>query len=281
MDIDKLTIAVRPRGVSEVIDLALSLIRRYWWRLALLALLSIGLVIGLSYALTMFVEHIAYRLFVMMLFCFTLAPLAVAPITAFLGQSMFSTEPRVRTAFGMSLGRLGSLLAFAVMRFFPTALVAWYATINVPLGSVLMTLFLLIGSLFAKPHFTEVVVLERLPFNQVWKRVRTMERTHRGPQIGILAIGMGLCLALFWMFFSTIPAISGIITSGSIWGSEDDLVSELLLYLSFTGTIFMTLFLLAVIRFCSYLDYRIRSEGWDIELGMRRAGRHLLTGALR
>ena len=68
MDIDKLTIAVRPRGVSEVIDLALSLIRRYWWRLALLALLSIGLVIGLSFALTMFVEHIAYRLFVMMLF---------------------------------------------------------------------------------------------------------------------------------------------------------------------------------------------------------------------
>ena len=68
VDIDKLTIAVRPRGVSEVIDLALSLIRRYWWRLALLALLSIGLVIGLSFALTMFVEHIAYRLFVMMLF---------------------------------------------------------------------------------------------------------------------------------------------------------------------------------------------------------------------
>ena len=121
-------------------------------------------------------------------------------------------------------------------------------------------------------------MLERLNFGQAWKRLRVVERSHRGPQIGILGLGLLMFIGIYWMFFATIPAISGVVTSGNIWGSEDDLLSQPLLYASTGGAIMLTMGLLGVIRFCSYLDYRIRSEGWDIELGMRRAGRHLQAG---
>ena len=48
-------------------------------------------------------------------------------------------------------------------------------------------------------------------------------------------------IGIYWMFFATIPAISGVITSGTIWGSEDDLLSQPLLYASTAGAIMLTM----------------------------------------
>ena len=135
MDIDKLTIVVRPRSVSEVIDLGLSLVRRYWWQLGLLGFIGIGAVLLGSIVLTLFIDEMAYRIFVLILFCLTLSPMAIAPLTAFLGQSMFSNQPRVRSALGMFFGSFGALLAFSLIRLVPTAFLAWYAQENPAAGA--------------------------------------------------------------------------------------------------------------------------------------------------
>ena len=131
----------------------------------LAGLIGIGLVIvARLYRLDLVIDEMAYRIFVLILFCLTLSPMAIAPLTAFLGQSMFSNQPRIRSALGMFFGALALYCFFIDPTFFTHGLFAWYARKIRSWCFFDGPYFSLIGSLFAKPHFTEVVLLERLNF---------------------------------------------------------------------------------------------------------------------
>ena len=120
-----------------------------------------------------------------------------------------------------------------------------------------------------RPYINEIVVLERSP---IWSRsanqITIGKRSSRlhGPNSGDL-FGRGIAmipviavlgyavLGLLWFIVSTYT---------NYWG-----FSEALVHVAIPGTFWILGLYATIFRFLSYLDLRIRREGWEVELKMR------------
>lgn len=263
MRLDKTEIAIRQRPLAELLDLGLLVFRRH--ALPLMALITLGAAPWLllnfwllgGFLNDRFLDYETWTMYVFwQLWLVPLqAPLATAPVTLYLGQVMFFERASWRNMLRTLWSCLPQLLVLqVVLRGF-----LYLMMITAPAPSL------------GWPYLNEVLLLER---NRLWRKgpsgVTTMGRSRSlhgsgsgelfGRWLGTLTVGVALSLAAWLMLF---------LLTGVLVGDFDDEDSVYPFTILLPAALWMVQGFLAVVRYLSYLDLRIRTEGWEIELAMR------------
>lgn len=270
MQLDRTRIAIRERSYLEIMDLALQVIRRHFIAWFVLAALGGTAAIALNmwifpaeelaevYGEEAWVTLWGYTIVAGFLTMFEM-PLVAAPLTLFLGQALFVERPRAGTIAVDGLKSLPQLIFLQVI------------------GRALVSVFCLTAVLpyIMWPYLSEVVLLERNPlFGRKRQVPTTLSRSGHlhsrnvgeltGRWLAALAIGALLVPAIWlglWIGVSLATGVRAI----SVWQAV------LLVHVA----LWIVISYFVVVRFLSYLDLRIRTEGWEIELAMRAEGGRL------
>jgi len=252
-------VAIRERTFGDILDLALHVFRDN-----ALAILGWGAVGVAPFALLNYYlfyartgqpffdegEAIFYSISYFWLVSWQ-APLATAGVTLLLGQRMF--RPRVQH---VQVGKqwLGSLPQLLVVQGLVRGMLHLFC-----IG------FFIPYILF--PYMNEVILLERNPLLARGK-MNTLRRSGQlhHANIGelmlrwLMALGVGvvLCLSLALALGTLTALLQARLPPVSWWAAG-----------FFPAAVWITVVFMAVVRFLSYLDLRIRKEGWEIELRLK------------
>jgi hypothetical protein len=296
MQLDNTRIAVRERGLLEIFDLALHVTREFagpWIVCSLLAIVPLAV---LNYFLIGWMAHADYDtdapgaryLWNMTLLVYIEAPLASIFAVAYLGPAVFLEKRTVRQVvvdvirytpqlFLCQLVLRGILpvwlMYLAVDRYAFSHWEGWLLPGIALYATVIRAL---------RPYINEIVLLEKNPLFSKKDTVITIAKrsSHlHGPSSADLIVRW-VCAAmvatlLAMMALVTATAAIGVLISK--WPIGIDMEeSEMIwnvdwLELQFVYPICLWLVVayLSVVRFLSYLDLRIRHEGWEVELLMR------------
>jgi hypothetical protein len=278
-ELDRTRIAVRERDYLDVLDLALRVVRTHAWPLVLasvagaapMVLLNHWLLAGYTELNFEMTSPIFYMFFAVVLI-FLEAPLATAPLTLYLGKATFADRPRA-----------GEIVA----------------QLRESLPQLLLYQGLLRIVYFGWAYLNEVILLDRNPMLRgAGGRMSTLERSrvlHKVENVDILSrsipaltVGGVLFLSIWFSIF----IVRGMLLGrwglvGFLWtlfgGQWEWSFLRPMFTLYFQMALWIVVCYFAVVRFLSYLDLRIRREGWEVELRMR-AERARLTrspGALK
>jgi len=293
VQLDKTRIAVRERGVLDTLDLSLHVMRVY--AVPLLVTMATGvlplmlinhLLIGwmLQDVDNVWEAPVRY-LWHMIALIFLEAPLASIFATAYLGQAVFLDRPRFRDV-------VWDVWRLAPRIFWCQILVrgvgpAWLLLLAVDRGSefdptleVFLPVLLILYSIALRafrPYLNEIVLLERNPLVSRDKTQITVgRRSHmlHGPASGDLftrwfaSAWIGALLAAGT--YGTFLFVSGVLSND--WGQGPGMLLGAL-----PAAIWLTAMYLTVFRFLSYLDLRIRQEGWEVELRIRAEAARMVT----
>jgi hypothetical protein len=270
VQLDQSRIAIRQRSWLENLDLSLHVIRQHAGPLVLAALmgcLPFALLNGwlLRRMLDLEIdpgEVTSFMWFYVWLMVAEL-PLATSLITLYLGQALFSERPTARqvaTDFARSLPQL--LLLQGLVR----------ALLVLPVITWLL--------LFAVwPYLNEIILLERNPLRS--GRRGQISTTKRSSALHSSTSGELLLQSLASAMLGALLVVAlwrglGFVLGTFVgsWGLSQMQYKVLLPIAAWTVASFF-----AVVRFLSYLDLRIRREGWEVELNLR-AERARLTRQL-
>ncbi len=282
MQLDQNLIVIRERSYLDILDLGLRVIRVYAW--PLLVAFACGVVpaaclnywlladyIEPDFALGFPVSYVWY----MFLLITLEMPLVTAPVTLFLGEALFTRQPRpgeIARRFGKSLWQLAFFQLF--LRSLLTLLLFSWLLLFPPFSVFVgvASFFLLIGwGLFhvAWPYLSEVILLERNPMRRKQPGQMTTNRRRRLLHAGYAgelfarwmgALGIGsLLFVSFWLSFWL---AGGLLLNEWHWSGTPYTVCYPL-------ALWLVVGYFSVVRFLGYLDLRIRREGWEVELMMR------------
>lgn len=260
MQLDKTYIAIRERDFMEIMDLSLHVVKRFAAPLSL-ALLAGIVPLALASHLWSFdtapmEEDLAwgtqYTLWILFLAALW-APLAGAPATLLLGQALFMEQPSARR----------------IARDFVTALPQLFLFQIVVRGLLIVLFFTSFIPFVLRPYLGEIVLLERNPlFKGKENRITTTKRSNA------LHGGSGGELFGRWLSSMLVGGLLILIIMLALWGCTQWVTGTADLervtyacYLQFA--IWSVVGYFTVVRFLSYLDLRIRREGWEVELKMR------------
>ncbi len=308
MQLDSTRIAVRERSLPEVFDLALHVTREFagpWLICSLLAIVPLAL---LNYALIGWMTDLDYDTdwpgwrfaWNMTLLIFIEAPLASVFVTAFLGPAVFMEQRTIRQVIGdvFRFRRARADDTRPVVNLFLCQLVlrgilpAWllYLTVDRYGFSPFQEGFLIpaiacysLAMRAFRPYINEIILLEKNPLTSkdphritIGKRSSHLHGPSSGDlfvrwivsaMIGVLLIGLALVTAE--LLLSVLVGI---------WPFEVDPVTEeftewnidwFQLQVVWPVCLWLVTAYFSVVRFLSYLDLRIRHEGWEVELLMR------------
>ena len=290
MRLDRTRIVIVERRQPELLDLAFIVLRDFFFP-------SIGLFLALALPLA-FLNHwliewmaadliessTIWRFIVWSaVLVYVQAPFAGVLMTAYLGKATFHDEPTIRElvwdVLTMWFRIFWTQLFLRGVLLFPALL--WMIDRAEPAPSAIeAVLFVLLIVLFfwrsLRPYIMEIVLLERSPlWTREQNKITVGKRSSRlhGPNSGDL-FGRGVCmlpvtliltLAIFgslWFFVATF-------TNDWNWGKA-------IVYCMIPASFWMMAIYTTVFRFLSYLDLRIRREGWEVELKMRAEANRLL-----
>jgi len=266
MKLDETRIVVRYRSKSDVLDLAVKVLRVYAGPLTValaagvvpLFLLNLWLLADFRFYDFVWGLPINYMILTTLL-VFLEVPLATAPATLLLGQTVFRQKPDARSIAREFRQSLPQLIVYQVL-----------------LRPI--TIFY--------PFLTEIILLERNPMRvaqgngkSTWARNRELHRDESADLIinGFLNFCLGLVLfGTTWFSLAMLRTLFlgdwGLVTGAAIDRPMYTYYYQVLLW-AIAG--FTT-----VLRFLSYLNLGIRREGWDVELQLRaersRLSQHLL-----
>jgi hypothetical protein len=266
VQLDDTRIAVRERDYLDILDMSLHVIRAYAGRLAAAWAMGVLPVAALNVWLlatwTQSGEELdsaseyGYTMLALMIWEM---PLATAPLTLYLGQAIFDDRPRLRRVVRDLWGSLGQLV--------------WY---QVVVRGVMSGLFVTWFYLFtARPYANEVILLERNPFFAGRTRAITTSRRNSALHAGMWSDLFGRWVVSIIVGLLLLGSIYGSFTIGvgvlfSVWES-----SAMTHFIVFQATCWLVVGYFTVVRFLSYLDLRIRREGWEVELLVRAEGARL------
>jgi hypothetical protein len=297
LQLDNTRISVSERTLLDTFDLALRVIRHELW--SLLRSFAVGALplFAMNYVLigwmmdreraTFFyvddVGLISRYIWNMALMVTIEAPLASLFTTAYLGQAMFVEKPSWK-----SIGR-------DVMQMFPRilwsqvitrgVLAVWLLTWSLDrysdfdstieiVGMGALAMYVL-GVRSWRPFITEIILLEQNPLSSRNENAITVSRRSaqlHAPSAGdLLFRGIGsafLAVFLTLSVFGTFVFLSGVLLNH--WQPGPRMIGFVLPLAMWIVAGFMT-----VVRFLSYLDLRIRHEGWEVELLMRAEANRL------
>jgi hypothetical protein len=254
MNYDRLLIQVRERSFLDLLDLTFQVLRERPLALTISALAGVLPCAALNYWLQSDPDSPPW------LFVFLLVleiPFATAPLTVVLGDLMFNmpvTSKRVDRALRSGLPSL-------------------IATQLVLRGVLLVTVvgYLLFPSRLA--YLDEVILLERM---RGFKALRRAGALCRGLE-GEYFLSWVAQVALATTFVLCFATGSNMIIS-SLFGDEltwSRPRASGLSGLLFQAAVWIAVAYFGTFRFLSYIDRRIRLEGWELELRLKAVGRAL------
>jgi len=247
-------ITVRPRGVLECLDLAVMFCGRRPLPVALAT--AIGAVPCMLVNRVCFANASDDAPLVAVMVLGVEAAWAAVPLTLYLGQSVFSDRFSWGAAARGFLGGLPALIVFqTVLR-----------------GLCLATVLLAPVAFVGMYYLNQIILLERPGLARLWRRRGAINQGRLGAilmlvSLDCLVITVGTTLGTdFLAAMSRIWHGRGIAWSAA--SGNGDLIAALF---SWHGQIafWAACGFLNVFRFFTYLDMRIRREGWDVELSLR------------
>ncbi len=282
MRLDRTRIAVRERSQTEILDLSLLVLRTF-----LVPIVGLVVVIAMPLMLLnwwliqwmaadlMEESAIGRYVWTMSLLVYTEAPLAGILATLYLGKVTFYEQPTLKTLLG-DAGTLAHRILWTQVILRGVLLFIWlvttldvddsYSTVEGFLPFVCFGLFVWRS---LRPYVNEIVLLERSPLSSgqsgpisIGKRSHRLHAPNAGDLFGrgitlvplAIALGLGL-LGSIWFLIATF-------TNSWDWG-------PLMVHVVVPGVLWLLMVYMTVVRFLSYLDLRIRREGWEVELQMR------------
>ena len=287
MQLDRTFIAIRSRGMLELMDLTLHVVWAYARPLATLWALGMLPWFMLNMALTYWMvtetnadEFYGLYFWINILLVASQAQVGTSLLTSFLGQAMFIGTPKIRDAIGSwwSAPRLyyvvhylwRTVLLTIVLAFCMDLVVAEeeavyvFASLFVP-ASVGVGLWVRA----MRPFATEMILLERAPSKSAdpatinySTRSAALHRSVGGDSFSRFVVAVPLAAALAAALYASLLSIDGIMNlrGGALDGYE---------FIYWPLALWMSAGFVAVFRFLAYIDTRIRQEGWDVELRMR------------
>ena len=290
MRFDKTFIAIRERGVLEIFDLALHVIVDHFKPLFWLLLIGALPWIVLDYLLvgwiatSDFAEPSLYY-WVMLLLIVSQAQIGTTFMTRYLGQAMFEGRPSIRATvkevlfetswyFYWSHGILRCILpALLLCWTFKAGGTEWTATVA---GLFLPSLVLLgLAVRTFRPFASEILLLERTPIGgkdptriHFSKRSSALHNSASSDLSGRMMMATMFAIPLAFSCFAMFAVVDSILNIQA--NLENTFYPFYWIVALWTVAGF-----LCVARFLSYIDIRIRQEGWAVELKMRAEGQRL------
>ena len=309
MQLDSTRIAVRERTLPEVFDLSLHVAREFVGPWILCSLLAIVPLAAINHYLVGWMATVEYDTDVpglrywwnMSLLVFIEAPLASVFVVAYMGPAVFMEEKTiwqvVKDVLRIRRERpddprtgLNLMLCQLLLR---GILPAWllYLTLDREAefnglieGFLVPAIAVWSGAMRAfRPYINEIILLERNPLYSRNPHQITIHRrsTHlHGPSSAdlfvrwCLAAAVGLFLVGLALF--TLGLLLGVLIS-HWWIAIDPMDDPVLQYnvttydllIAYPIALWVVVAWFSIMRFLSYLDLRIRHEGWEVELLMR------------
>ncbi|QDU96449.1 hypothetical protein [Lignipirellula cremea] len=287
MRLDRTQIAIRERSSGELFDLSLQLMAAYLRPLAITMALGAVPLTVLNYFLIGWMANVdplydfpLRYVWSMGLLLFIEAPLASVFATAWLGAAVFDQEPRVRQIVGEVWRLLPRILFVQVVMRGP--LLAWLFLGGMALSRdrdmmrpvvevLLLGAVAFVAGLMraARPYMNEIVLLERNPLRSSDSRQPSIGRRssllHEPAGSDLLGRWLASALIAVLLFGSVYGGILFLVGVFSNSWDQSPLLVQWLFSLSFwTVATYFT-----VVRFLSYLDLRIRQEGWEVDIAIR------------
>jgi hypothetical protein len=217
---------------------------------------------------------------------FIATPWATMPLTLYLGDAMFlerTTAWRIAVAIWTLLPRM--LICQGLLRgtlFAPLLMLMVEPYGMAPSGGevllMLLTTYVFLMRAF-RPYLNEIILLERNPLRPTRANSLTIARRSsalHNPNAGDLLarwIGTAVLAVLMTAAFTYgFWFLGGTFTNDWNWG-------PVMLAVCVPLAMWLSAGLLCVTRFLSYLDLRIRREGWEVELRMRAEAARLVRHA--
>jgi len=251
---DRTLIQIRERSFLDLLDLALVVVRRRPWTIGLAALAGVAPCAALNAYLTSDPEFNPYLFIVLLV---VEAPWATAPLTVVLGSLMFGERP---TPLGVVKALARGLPSMVLHQLILRGLI----------GSFII-LFPIIPSRLA--FMDEVILLERGKMFGVARRTSTLCGARGGEFFGqwVAQMAFGfLFVACFW--FGTGALVSALVTSEVTWERPG---AGSLYSTRFQLAVWLAVSFFGVARFLTYIDQRIRLEGWELKLRLQAVGRSM------
>ncbi|MEM0925164.1 MAG: hypothetical protein AAGJ83_03930 [Planctomycetota bacterium] len=291
MQLDQTHVAVRIRTLTEIGDLALVVINRYPGAIALTFFLGAIPWIICNAALLSWIpiqeatfglddseavwQLLRYGLAMSML-VFLQTPAAGVITTIYLGQAVFEEKPSWRSACRVAWQQFGRWFYCLVVRrivLLPMLIIGWRYMQPYDSGFDL-TLMIVIG-LFAmvlranRPFLPEMILLERCPLRTKQPHeislARRSKALHRVAGGDISGRWVGVSVTLFVIFNGLFYSL--IWGTGIATGYWKPGLFAMIVW--FPLALWTVAGISVVVRMMSYLDARIRLEGWDVELAVR------------
>ena len=306
MQLDRTRIAIRERSLLETIDLALFVLREFAGSVLWCSLLAIVPLALINYALVGWMvpadyegEWVGFRyLWSMTLLIFLEAPLASVFVVAFLGPAVFMEQKTIRQVANDVLKQLVPLmLCQGLLR---GVFVAWGLLLltsreeaNGFIEGFLMLLVVMWSAAMRsfRPYINEIILLEQNPLLARGEKAITVGRRSGhlhapysgdlfvrwigSAAIAVLLVGLALATAIMGLGYlmSDWPILFSFEDDGGVAPNFDWFKLEVV----YPTCLWLVAAFFSVVRFLSYLDLRIRHEGWEVELLMRAEAQRLAT----
>ncbi len=278
--LDHTYIVVRQRNILEIFDLTTQIVRDHAFKL-LMALLvgAIPFAVVDFLILHRWMDADHFKMGLVLLACLVIsqAPIGTAVITDYLGSVMFLRRANVLRSTRNVLRNYGKLLHLqGVVRgaILLTVLVAvmdpdWgietqIAYVMVILGPVLCWALLIRG---LRPFVTEVMLLEKPLWQRGQQELRFSNRSRvLHSRFAAELFGQAL-VSYFFAALLTICFIGLLATRSFVFGTSSESLYALATFHSLA--FWLAAGFTTVARFLSYINLRIKQEGWEVELKLR------------
>ena len=291
MQLDRTFIGIRQRSAFEIWDLTLLVVRRYFGPLCTLFLVGALPWMIINHLLTMWMvsdefysDYVYFFYWVNACLVISQAQIGTCLIAHYLGQAMFNARPTARQSMG-SLGKMKRASGVRPGKFF----FGWLHLMNrlvLPIiGLVALMLIAedddligLIGFILAILVFIALVVRARTPYLSEILLLEEAPRKSDSPKIqsyksrssNLLAAPgadffLKFTLAAFIGTFLSLVIYESFCLLDSVLGLQS-IANSNLNFIYWQFSLWIAAALVAVNRFLSYIDLRIRTEGWAVRL---------------
>ena len=292
MQLDRTHVVIRLRTLSEIGDLAMVMIRRYSsslligfaagaavWAIANALLLSWIPIQEAAYGLDdeEAVAEVSRYMIWMTLLVILQAPAAGVLTTLYLGHAVFERRPTWASVFGEAKRQFRRWMwVLGIKRLAIPAMLLLAVRWGQPLSTffdivVPIAIFLTIAvARSSRPFMPEILLLEQCPLRSDSDSVITMARRSKSlhaPMGGELG---GRFLAVSFVLFGLLLSVMyTLMWARGITLGQWNFMDLIVLLVLFPSALWIVAGVSVLVRLLSYLDTRIRLEGWEVELAIR------------
>jgi hypothetical protein len=286
VQLDRTGLAIRERNFFDLVDLSFMVLRRYFAPLMKATMLTVAPLWVLNFLL---VDHLlrdaineerATAAYIWLTLCLIIAeaPLVSILPTMYLGRIVFMDDPKLwevmRDGIRLAPRWIWSLIfvrgiiwVWGVVFFCRTAdegtFIAWQFAMVFVMGVILLIRAI-------RPFVTEIIVLERNRLRArssgemtVSRRSGILHGPSGGDIFGRAIVSYLLASLLFGSLLASMYFLCKVLLQ------IDSFYHPLMLRGVYPLCLWMVAAYFTVLRFLSYLDIRIRHEGWEVELRLR------------